>query len=435
MNPRIALINNMANNFFVLARYFLDLGFDCHLFITNPDKWHPREDTISFGRYEDRVHTIRIDTSLSAFEGRSISIDQTTIRMLKTFDIIVACGYIPLFLERAGIRCHIFIPYGGDFNDPVLEADSIRRNPLFSPITRFYSEHYSSIQRQTVVLAEYYQPIWHTAKITGISVYDVRIPLLYLPEIDLIPPLNNDPRPAEGLRVMSHSRHLWRSNYNAPLDYTENGGIKRNDRYIRGFAKFLRFFPSSPHTLLLINYGEDYLESLRLCEEIGITNNIVTVNSKLSRRDIVSLLKNSDIAFNAFRENLFDFGGVAKEAMACGRVLFNYMGCSTGYESAPVINCLNADEISLSLSLIWQNRWMINSIGTLASKWYRANYDFALARQYAELAVLLTNSSLSSLPVKSAQMVLSIFKDADRHGLIPQISKPAGACYLQFLGQ
>ena len=81
---KVALINNMNNNFFVLARYLNDLGFDCHLFLISENKWHPSEDTADFNLYKPWIHSLNCNLSLNSFINNADYFLPTDVEFLKT---------------------------------------------------------------------------------------------------------------------------------------------------------------------------------------------------------------------------------------------------------------------------------------------------------------------------------------------------------------
>ena len=170
---------------------------------------------------------------------------------------------------------------------------------------------------------------------------------------------------------------------NAPEDYLQFGGIKRNDRYIRAFSKFVNEFPSCPHSLTLINYGPDFDNSLDLASKLSISNNIKVIKKKLERKNIYALLKNSDVCFNAFRENIFDFGGVCKESLASSCILFNYMNNISFTHEMPAFDCLHEDQIFENLRFLWKNQWSIKLIKESSYEWHEKYYGNELAKSYA----------------------------------------------------
>ena len=108
---RVACIGNMNNNVFSLVRFLPDRGIDAHLLILNNDlyRFDPLQDTydLSFLEYK---------TYLSwGIPEKFSNVPRERIRQdLADYDFIIACGFSPAFIEKAGKEIDIFAPFGGD---------------------------------------------------------------------------------------------------------------------------------------------------------------------------------------------------------------------------------------------------------------------------------------------------------------------------------
>src|SRR5687767_3155159 len=103
----------MNNNFFCLMRYLRDNGVEAELLLLEGEDEHFLPNADSFDGSFDK-HIKKLSWGLNNFESISNS---TVISDLRGYDILIGCGPVPAFLDRAGLKLNIFIPYGSDFYD------------------------------------------------------------------------------------------------------------------------------------------------------------------------------------------------------------------------------------------------------------------------------------------------------------------------------
>ena len=118
------------------------MGYDCHLFLIHQNKWLPIEDTLSLKPILSGFINYRLIYPQS-YMGNKETMQASDIQFLKSFEDNRS-GFVPLFLEREGIKVDIFSPYGGDMNDPILNIDEITKSEHKNHIVKFYSDHYDS---------------------------------------------------------------------------------------------------------------------------------------------------------------------------------------------------------------------------------------------------------------------------------------------------
>ena len=121
---KIALIGNMNNNFFVLARYLRDEGFNCSVFALpyEPAHFSPISDSNS----EEDIKLVQILPWGNAHDLLDLS-SGTINAVFEQYNFFIACGTAPAFLTKAGITVDLFIPYGSDL---YLLPFNIPKNPL-----------------------------------------------------------------------------------------------------------------------------------------------------------------------------------------------------------------------------------------------------------------------------------------------------------------
>lgn len=346
---KVALVCNMNNNFFTIARYLRDRGVDAHVFLLGEHE-HFKPDADSYtDNYDDFVH------EANWIKAGFFSIDPNSIKAIQNdmagFDLIIACGYAPFFLHRAGLKIDIFVPYGSDFYEVPFYFYG---NSLFYFLNKI-DVVYRKITGQDIVMKSLrkiglneiagkyrsYKLSYHQASaiqeakhifcicqndhwkhlVDQIGTHDlmrpVTLPVVYLSEYkkEYIEQHTSNlvsynflkqVRQQNELVVFHHSRHAWK---NSPNDLTQ----KRNDILIRGFADFVHANPATKACLVTAAYGPDVQTSKDLIEELGISNHVLWL-PVMQRKEIMACLTLADIG-------AVDFG----LSWVTGGVLFEFM--------------------------------------------------------------------------------------------------------------
>ena len=120
---KIALVDNMNNNFFALARYFKDLGVETDLYLIpgrNYFHFDPKEDTWQNLEKEFWIKDFPFTYQASSYTR---PIKRTISRTFGKYDKIIACGPSLGLFYRSDIFVDLFIPYGSDlFNLPFVST-------------------------------------------------------------------------------------------------------------------------------------------------------------------------------------------------------------------------------------------------------------------------------------------------------------------------
>ena len=106
MSKRIALVGNMNNNFFAIARYLKDEGHNVHLFYRlGMDHFQPKADTFDLN-YTSYCHEI------NWLKGSTFyTIDEEAVKNdLQGFDIIIGQGDEAAIAAYCGFKTHIYYP-------------------------------------------------------------------------------------------------------------------------------------------------------------------------------------------------------------------------------------------------------------------------------------------------------------------------------------
>lgn len=390
---RIALIDNMNNNFFILARYLRDLGYDAHLFYFNENEhFFPYNDTFDLS-YQNFCTLIN-------WSGLFDKTDQIK-ELLNDFDIIIGCGAAPRLCEVMGKKMHIMYPYGGDIYNVMLYEGNIKKEIFFhyfkSRLKKFlginirWREHnyrYAMevyYQLKSIKKADYiisirtnneYDYFFEKYNLKEKLINDT-FPLLYYPiynpeaiqkyycrshwyeEFKKI-------RTDNDLVIFHHSRHIWK-NFNNPF---EN---KANDRLIKAFARFISERRDIKAKLVLMEYARDFLHSKKLIRELGIEK-YVQWFPKLPRKEIMIGISLCDIGATEF-ENSWISGGAIAEFLAMKKIFIGYRRDElyTPYYGSlyPILNARTEEDIYRCICEYIDNKEHYDQLGSEAHNWFK----------------------------------------------------------------
>ena len=398
---KVALIDNMNNNFFAMTRYFRDLGIDAELYklINRPSEhFMPESDT-----FRDVVKLswindfpVKIDGENWIFFRKKIIVEE-----FKKYDIIITCGLSSAFLEKAGLKSDMIIPYGMD----LYEKPFKQLKPSFSFDFIKSIIHHSQSQSQSkaykkarVVISDPSYPLYGNAlKKLGIQAYNFGIPMLYNREkVDV-----QENQKIWGYLdnydfiLFNHSRQYWATNHAFLEDFEKYGGSKRNDKLIRAFAKFVENTKFKKPILVMFEYGKDVDASKKLIEELGIGSFIKWMPT-MNRKNIMYGLRKATFSSNAFRENKTDIGGVCYESLASGVPHINncieaLQDKSHKFYQSPMIHALSEDDILNILNDYENNPNKYLIIKKASKAWFDKNLGIGLAKKYVEFLNLLVN--------------------------------------------
>ncbi len=401
---KVALIDNMNNNFFAFARYLRDEGIDVHLYeISNSshDHFQAQADTFEDVKNLEWIFKFPTDIKYKTWLLFNKKILQDTCNQ---YDLIISCGMASAYLKRAGINSDIIIPYGSDlYSIPFkkvrysLSLDFFKS--LFDSNMAIYQKKAYQNARVITINADsdfYGDPL----KKMQINWINQSMPMLYNLENTLNIELNNyiDQKVLNTLDisdfiVFNHARQYWASNEDNLKDFDKFLGAKRNDKVIKAFATFLKNTNFKKPLLALFEYGKDVLASKELIEKLGIEDNVVWF-PKSHRKVILMLLKKyANIGTDQFREGLSSgFSGVSYEVLASSVPLLKHNTNLTEYfKKSPVIECLSENDI-LDIFIDYEkNPQKYKEIGQKSKEWFDEHLGLELAKKYVKLIELLVS--------------------------------------------
>ena len=402
---KIALVDNMNNNFFAFARYLKDLGMDITLYTI------PNRHMDHFDIYAD---TFKSQNELTYVKHFPCSIDNKSwfffqrkkiYREFKDYDIIISCGLSSAFMERAGIHSHIIIPYGSDLYDIPFRKIKFGLNFYF--VRTLFWSHQAHFQKnayrkaEAFVTDDEYELYGTAVKKLGLSALNVGIPMLYnFEDIDntqnheLWSFLDN-----HDFIVFNHARQYWKSNSDNLHDHHLYGGLKRNDKLLKAFAQFVKKTNFKSPLLVLFEYGVDTEETKILLKKLGIESYIKWMPT-MHRKHIMYGLKKATFTSNAFRENKTDIGGVCYESLAAGTAHIN--NCADALKNpkhkfyqSPMIHALHENEIYNIFVDYEQNPDKYERIASESQKWFNEHLGIELAKKYVKVMEKLSMNKQS----------------------------------------
>lgn len=389
---KVALVDNMNNNFFSLTRYFRDEGIAADLYLTDSttgaatnSHFSVANDTFKNVDQLGYIYQFPVRYHWQSFfsqKNKKIILDT-----FRSYDEVIACGFSVALLHWAGVKIKMFIPYGSD----LYELGQKQNNSLKEVLNYLLLKRY---QREGIKAAEMvitnsnHIIMGNATKQMGLNGINLGIPMVYnqeefksdqwdfLDEKDFI--------------VFNHSRQLWKSNQDLPEeDFLRYGGNKRNDKVIRAFARFVQITNFKKPVLILFSYGVDVEESKALISELGIESYIHWMN-KMPRKEILAGLKLANFAVDQLRNNIVGIGGTSLESMSVGIPTITHTNYSTSnpndyYYEAPFIDILEEDEVLDVFKEYERSPEKYLEIGKLSKKWFDTKLGKGLIKEYIRL--------------------------------------------------
>lgn len=396
---KVALINNMNNNFFALTRFLRDKGMDAHLFQVDTLDSHfmPEHDTFDDIEQCDYIH-FSANISFRDFFRMPISVKmRRQLKQLKdnlkNFDLIIACGGLAI-LEWAGIRVDIFVPHGGDlYQSPFMFEYCIKKHFPYSLLMKRYIKYQRraiSKTRAIIALASIDRHMHEALIRLNEKWIDWAIPMVY--------PLPDrhtgrwDFLEQHDFIVFSHARQGWKT----ALDY------KGNDKAIRAFASFVKVQKNyKKPTMVLFEYGPDVPASKELIKLLGIESYVYWMPT-MYRKFIYEGLKKSSIVFDYFHDEVVSFGGVTFEAFCCyAPVIGNSKLAKVDVNhTVPLVHAYTEEDIFNVFMDYSVNPIKYAKHGKIARKWFDENVGHELVDKYIQVIEYLARNTSIKLKDK-----------------------------------
>jgi glycosyltransferase involved in cell wall biosynthesis len=159
---------------------------------------------------------------------------------------------------------------------------------------------------------------------------------------------------------------------------SHNWDIKGNDIVLRAFAELIRSARPQP-VLVLAEWGLELDRSRALIEELGIGERVVWV-SPLPKLQLIDAYRGADIVLDQFL--IGTFGGIAPEAMACGRAVIMAYDAKVNQWAfptpPPIVSARTVDELSRQLARLVGDAEERERIGREGREWVERHHGWRL---------------------------------------------------------
>ncbi len=387
---------------FSLVRYLRNRNIDAHLLLLNDETahFHPSCDAFDL---DYQSYTIQLPWGdPRSFRNRSA---HAINHDLVPYDVLIVCGFAPAFIEKAGRRVDLFVPYGTDvFDHPFITF----RQGLIPGLIALRNQALHRAQKRGIKNAAcinfpgtpFYQRFHKKLRITD-KTCDFGLPMVYTniysPE-KIVDGYHKSAwyhiykkiREANELVIFHASRHIWKTH----IEYSDKG----NDKLIKGFAKFVQAHPTGARScLILFEYGVDVQASRSLIRTLGIENRVQWL-PLMDRKELMIGLSLSDISAGEF--GCGDIGGgTVWESLAMGKPVFHYLSKkvvnSLGTrEFHPLVNVKTAEDIDSTLRDFCNGSDQYRNIGQKGQEWYENAIPKSLDTYEAVIAAIRSGGGL-----------------------------------------
>ena len=395
---KLGLLGNMNNNHFSLMRYMRDLGVDAYLLLYSDDgtgggsHFVPESDTFEIEKWSPYI----IQTNLpnrglgilwKVFKRRELT------ELFGSYDYLIGNGIAPVYARFAGRTLDLFLPYayGGEYIDITfrehtrkyirgclhkhLQIQSLRSSTRFIGVLDFTRGNLQFFKKYGI-----------DGKLIPLG-----IPMVYNREDydfselasrkEVVAFINSvsDSFPV----VFSHVAHKWKSIRGTFFDF------KRNDILIEGFAEYLEMSKNEKAKLVLVDYGFDVQESIKLIDDLGISKYVYWL-PKLARKEILALLKVVHIGAGELGGALW--GGTGWEFMASGVPFFQNIGLSsrefeesTNRPCPDIFHAATREDISSILCDVERNPEIAIRKGENLKRWFDTYNGISEAKRILQI--------------------------------------------------
>jgi len=386
MKIKVACVGNMNNNMFSLVRYLRDFGIDAELLLYNREAEHflPQCDTIDFNKPIPWIKRLSWGSIRSFF----LTSPQKIRKDLENYDIIIGCGLLPAFLEKAHLKLNIFAPYGKDLYFLILKNNLFDwKLPLWLVIKYYQKKGIRNCDLSSITISnKLYKKAVEKLRV---KTFSLSIPHLYYKEYCNLKP--------EGLKysnfflelrknyeiiVFNHCRQLWKT-------FVDEISWKGNDIIIKGFAQYLKKAKKRA-VLVLFEYGPDVENSKKLIGELGIQKNVIWL-PKMPRKEIVFGLSLADFGSDILVPVTWSTtNGTSVEVMMSGKPLFKNLPITPeehkklmlGRPFPPIVNINSPEAIAEHLLKYENNPEPYKELDKKAKEWFDKYMGIGLAEKW-----------------------------------------------------
>lgn len=378
---KVALVGNMNNGMFALARHLRDRGLDAELFFSRGfEHFHPKADTYDLADLEYCREVTWLQSGFRAVEGGAIRRD------LRGSDAILATGDEAAALAAVGVPIDVYFPYGDD----VLRwaHPSLRRSPRDAALEVVAAagrivpiraaSHPRSVRAAICsarhLVVDQMNPTCDRIMLSlpiGGTIHRSPWPFLHpasyrnalaagsVPDVHWRSAVDAM-RARHDFVLLYHGRHSWTraGDFNA----------KNTHHVLIGFAEFVRRHPDVDACLATIEYGKDVRASKELIAELGIEERVAWF-PVMFRKDLMYLISRADLCCGEFAESYLTFGTIL-EALCLGKPVVHHRDDSL-YAGPlyPVLNAREPDEIASALDACLDDPESCRRMGLEGQAW------------------------------------------------------------------
>lgn len=381
---RVVIIDNMNNFGFVLCRYLRDHAIEADLYCLPHAKFNPIDDTsedLSDANYIKHFPFQPLPSYWNSNEALN------SILFLRDYDLVIAQGYSIGFLQRAGIKTDIYLPYGDDINGAFATPQHWLGFVEEKIRNEFISNHYRAISKATAIICGWKNSLDHL----GIPYIKSSLPRLYVEEvkkIDLSAYFTND-----DFVVVNASRQMWASPVDVtPEEFSKYGGYKRNDRLILGYALFRKQHPEARSKLVIFNYGPDVSQSVVLVKSLGLEKELI-VFEMMPRKHLLAVLSQCSVGGDYFGHHIDNIGfqETSHAMLAVGLPLMTYAKSSI-VKDCPFFHVESHESIGNVLSILYTNPGLRQAISTSSKAWWHQKVGKGISERLIRFIIYVYQS-------------------------------------------
>jgi hypothetical protein len=339
---RIALLGNVNNNFYLLAKILNDTNeYDATIFVNTSEPYinQPESDDPSISNaYPHWIKSIKTPTiRLMRILPRLSALK----RSINDFDLCILSGDFICLAPYLRIPV-IFYPTGVDLTRmpfPQLDEEPYRfMSPKWMARQLFSLNLKKGIKKSTLITSIYFERFENALRKLSIVEGDLRLAKTYLPWVidpakikkikpDMLSKSALDLRSTSDFIVFSPSRLIDVNNYSR----SETGAWKNNSLLVKGFAEFVSLLNNNlrsvPKLVFLENANSPDIDRIKaLVTSLGIKSNVIWLKNAngfgYTRDELLELYSSVDVVADDFGAGWF--GGVALEGLCCELPVLNH---------------------------------------------------------------------------------------------------------------
>lgn len=427
---KIAILGNMNNNGFALMRYMRDLGVNADLIMFLDDgnnhssHFSIESDTWDFDKWKkfiidaDIVNSYAFPLQRSFFSKIIFSLlyffrvfmkkenfflakptgktgRKDFIDLLEKYDVYIGSGATPAIFESLEKNLTVFMAYSLGI-EYIEEEYFLNKRNSKNFFTRYFAKRMYELQakglRNTKILINSeFTSTKKAYKKLNLDAKACQIPVVYFEKSkedkfsknlkSAIKKINS-----YKFKIISHARHQWVK----PKGFKTNQWkriSKNNQMLLYGFKDFIERTNKIDSILCLFEYGEDFLESKKLCKELRIESNIIWL-PKMQRKEIIELIRLSSVGVGEFYDQGVIWGGTGWEILGAGKPLIQKFSDKSlkefqeefHFPAPPILQSNTILDISANLEKLYKNEDLTLELGRKSSEWFAENNAYSSSK-------------------------------------------------------